>query len=113
MTDLLKLEPATATIPLGRKQKFSKKALAFLWLSNQQEEVSVFMLKGRIRTSEKFASYLRLSIEDGDKAESNSISNQRVLVKSYTESHPDIHIVQEYVDDGYTGTNFDRPRKER
>ena len=105
----MKLRPATATIPLGRKQKFSKKALAFLWLSNQQEEVSVFMLKGRIRTSEKFASYLRLSIEDGDKAESNSISNQRVLVKSYTENHPDIHIVQEYVDDGYTGTNFDRP----
>ncbi len=67
------------------------------------------MPKGRIRTSEKFASYLRLSIDDGDKVESNSISNQRALVQSYAESHPDIHILEEYVDDGYTGTNFDRP----
>ena len=95
-------------MPLGRKQSFLK-ALAFLWLSIQQEEVSVFMLKSNLRTSEKFASYLRLSIEDGDKVESNSISNQRLLVKSYTENHPEIHIVEEYVDDGYTGTNFDRP----
>lgn len=64
---------------------------------------------GKLRTSEKFASYLRLSIEDGDKAESNSISNQRELIKSYAENHPEIHIVQEFVDDGYTGINFERP----
>lgn len=55
------------------------------------------------------AKYLRLSSEDGDKVESNSISNQRELIESYAALHTDINLVKEYVDDGYTGTNFDRP----
>ena len=64
----------------------------------------------------KAATYLRLSKDDGDfslsnsgKAESNSIYNQRELLKNFLRSHPDIHHVAEYVDDGYTGTNFERP----
>lgn len=52
--------------------------------------------------------YLRLSKEDGDKAESYSISNQRDLIKQYLIGHPEIKLVCEKVDDGYTGTNFDR-----
>lgn len=67
------------------------------------------LLKSKSRTSEKFAAYLRLSSDDGDRSESYSIKNQRELIKSYSESHPDVRIVDEYVDDGYTGTNFDRP----
>ena len=55
------------------------------------------------------ADYLRLSIEDGDKAESNSIGNQRELIHSFVAKRKDIHLVAEYVDDGYTGTNFERP----
>lgn len=63
------------------------------------------------RKSEKnmTAKYLRLSSEDGDKEESNSISNQRELIESYVSSHREINLAGEYVDDGYTGTNFDRP----
>ena len=55
------------------------------------------------------AAYLRLSIEDGDKAESNSIGNQRELILDFAAERPGLHLVEEYADDGYTGTNFERP----
>lgn len=59
---------------------------------------------------EKFACmYLRLSREDGDSTESNSISNQRQIIKSYA-SDNDFKVVAEYVDDGFSGSNFDRPK---
>lgn len=54
-------------------------------------------------------SYLRLSVEDGDQIESDSIKNQRVIVNRYKENHPEIQLVGEEIDDGYTGTNFNRP----
>ena len=53
--------------------------------------------------------YLRLSKEDGDKLESDSISNQRKLVSRYLEQHPELVLVDEIVDDGYSGANFRRP----
>ena len=52
--------------------------------------------------------YLRLSREDGDISESNSISNQRQIIKSYAKENG-ITISNEYVDDGFSGSNFDRP----
>lgn len=60
------------------------------------------------------AIYLRLSQEDGDisvsdKNESNSISTQRDLIQGYIQKQPDIMYVTEFCDDGYTGTNFNRP----
>ena len=55
------------------------------------------------------AGYLRLSREDGDKAESDSIANQRQLLEQHLSSHPELRLVGFYQDDGYTGTNFDRP----
>ncbi len=51
---------------------------------------------------------MRLSKDDGDKIESESISNQRNLIYRYAEELK-IHIIKEYVDDGYSGTNFNRP----
>lgn len=53
--------------------------------------------------------YLRLSDEDGDNRESDSISNQRILNKGFLEGKPEFEITKECVDDGYTGTNFSRP----
>lgn len=50
--------------------------------------------------------YYRLSKEDGDKVESDSIVNQKALVKEFLKVHPDIQIHEEKVDDGYTGVNF-------
>lgn len=55
------------------------------------------------------AGYLRLSREDGDKAESDSIANQRAMLQTYIQTHPDLELVDFYQDDGYTGTHFDRP----
>jgi DNA invertase Pin-like site-specific DNA recombinase len=60
------------------------------------------------------AIYVRLSKEDGDvstsaKAESNSISNQKDFIRNFLADKKDIKIVKEYVDDGYSGSNFDRP----
>ena len=56
------------------------------------------------------ALYLRLSKEDGDKDESYSISNQRELGLDFLKKNKDIKLYDEFVDDGYTGSNFDRPR---
>ena len=53
--------------------------------------------------------YLRLSSDDGDNKESDSISNQRILTRGYLEGKPEFVIVKEFIDDGFTGTNFDRP----
>lgn len=53
--------------------------------------------------------YYRLSKDDGTKRESDSISNQRKLVHAFLSNNTHIHLVDEKYDDGYTGTNFDRP----
>ena len=45
------------------------------------------------------AAYLRLSRSDGDQQESNSIKNQRALLNDYLGKHPELHKVDEYVDD--------------
>lgn len=55
------------------------------------------------------ALYIRLSKEDGDKEESNSVSNQRDLIYSFLEDKGDIQVCEEKVDDGYSGVDFDRP----
>lgn len=55
------------------------------------------------------AEYTRLSRDDGDKAESNSITSQKEIIRDYVRKHPELVIVKEYVDDGYSGVNFERP----
>lgn len=55
------------------------------------------------------AEYIRLSREDGDKAESDSIGNQRKLITDYLKEKEDFILYDIYVDDGYSGTNFNRP----
>ena len=58
----------------------------------------------------KAGAYIRLSREDGNKfEESNSIKNQRELIKEFIDKQDDITIYEYYSDDGMTGTNFDRP----
>ena len=49
--------------------------------------------------------YLRLSKEDGERAESNSISNQREIINMYAGKN-NINVAKEYVDDGYSGTSY-------
>ncbi len=50
--------------------------------------------------------YLRLSKEDGDKEESDSITNQKELILEYLKSKPEIKVHEIRVDDGYSGVNF-------
>ncbi len=53
--------------------------------------------------------YTRLSKEDDDGLVSNSITNQRDLILDFLKSMPDIAVCSERSDDGFTGSNFDRP----
>ena len=53
--------------------------------------------------------YLRLSREDGDKEESNSIAGQRDLIRDYLAHHPELREYAVRVDDGFSGSTFDRP----
>lgn len=59
------------------------------------------------------ALYVRLSREDGDKEESDSVGNQRELLASFVRLEADIEPYDIYTDDGYSGTNFERPAFQR
>ena len=64
-------------------------------------------------TDQRVGIYIRLSLADGDgKAESDSIGNQRELIHQFLDRHPQLKTAPrtEFVDDGYTGTNTDRPQ---
>ena len=80
----------------GRKSKYSSEAI------NTKEVKKWFV-----------AIYIRLSQEDSDngedKRESNSITSQKALLNEYIEERNDLIVYDVYVDDGYTGTDFNRP----
>ena len=55
------------------------------------------------------ALYIRLSVQDGDKEESNSIVNQKELLNMFLEKEQELTFYNYYIDDGFTGTTFERP----
>ena len=55
------------------------------------------------------AIYARLSRDDGDKAESDSIVSQKALCEDYIRSHACLRLVKTYADDGWSGVDLDRP----
>lgn len=59
------------------------------------------------------AGYIRLSREDGDKEESDSVGNQRKLLTEYIDKEDGLCLYGFYIDDGYTGTSFRRPDFQR
>ena len=64
------------------------------------------------------AAYIRLSKDDLDidgilKSESNSVSNQREILRNYIKSQPDLMLFDMYVDDGFSGKDFERPEFQR
>ena len=62
----------------------------------------------------KVAAYLRLSKEEySNEKESNSITNQKLIIDNYLKEHREYKLVDYYIDDGYSGTNFDRPEFQR
>lgn len=61
----------------------------------------------------RVGAYIRLSKEDeGSKKESESITNQREYIKEYANKNG-MNLCDYYIDDGYTGSNFDRPNFKR
>lgn len=61
----------------------------------------------------KTAGYIRLSKEDKIKDESNSVTNQKLIITSFVEKNEDLELIDFYIDDGYSGTTFDRPEYKR
>ncbi len=63
------------------------------------------------------AVYIRLSQEDSDngeeRKESNSITGQKTLLNEFIKEHNDLEVFDTYIDDGYTGTDFNRPGFQR
>lgn len=57
--------------------------------------------------------YVRLSREDGDKLESQSVSSQKSIISDFISARSDISIYGYYIDDGFSGTDFDRPEFKR
>ena len=53
--------------------------------------------------------YLRLSLDDGDKEESGSITGQRELLRDYISQHPELLEYAIRIDDGFSGSTFERP----
>lgn len=58
------------------------------------------------------ALYLRLSRDDELQGESSSITTQRSMLRLYAKEHH-LNVIDEYIDDGWSGTNFDRPNFQR
>ena len=62
----------------------------------------------------KVAAYLRLSKEEfSNEKESNSITNQKLIIDNYLDKNKEYRLVVYYIDDGYSGGNFDRPEFQR
>lgn len=81
------------------------------FVRNKKENSDSFIVQWYI------AVYVRLSKEDGDKLESDSIQNQKRIIEQYIKYLEDqgeqIASVEVYSDDGYPGGNFDRPEYKR
>ena len=68
--------------------------------------------KNHLSNQKITALYCRISLDDGSQNESMSISNQKLLLKDYAEKNG-MPRYEYYVDDGYTGRNFNRPSFKR
>lgn len=70
------------------------------------------MKSKQLQLNRKVGNYYRLSKDDEKAGESLSIENQRLILQKYV-AEQGWELVDEYIDDGYSGTNFDRPEVQR
>ena len=63
-------------------------------------------------TKYSVALYMRLSRDDENYGDSVSIETQRTILRQYANDH-NLYVIDEYVDDGWSGTNFERPNFKR
>ena len=76
---------------------------------SRKNGVSEGLPKGPKQTVFRTALYVRLSVEDNGKADADSIENQELLLRNYLAERPYIELKEVYADNGYTGTDFERP----
>lgn len=67
---------------------------------------------GRTTNALRTAFYIRLSVED-NQGRGNSIDNQQLVLRDYIADRPEFLLTQTYIDNGLTGTNFNRPAFQR
>ena len=72
--------------------------------SRKPENVAVTFAAMYVRT----AQYIRLSVED-NKNRGNSIETQKKVLDNYITINPEFAVHDVYIDNGLTGSNFDRP----
>ncbi len=80
----------------------------YLYIASKEVNVSYSIMNN---IDYKVGIYIRLSREDEEKEkyqESESIGNQRTLLMQYIKENK-LNFISEYVDDGVSGTSFDRP----
>lgn len=70
------------------------------------------MKSKQLQLNNKVGLYMRLSKDDERQGESLSIENQRIILTKYAQERG-WTVTDEYIDDGYSGTNFDRPEVQR
>ena len=61
----------------------------------------------------KTGCYARLSVEDSGRPGADTIQTQEVMLREFVDAQPDMEFCGQYSDNGWTGTNFDRPEFER
>ncbi len=83
----------SATVHMARTSKYNN------------ENTAPYSLKPKWRAG----LYIRLSREDGDRAESESVSSQRAILQKFVDDNPEITFSDYYIDDGWSGTDFERP----
>lgn len=77
------------------------------------ESVKAQIPEETIKTLLPTAAYIRLSVENSGNDTDDTLQTQIKLVHNYISNHPDLELTDTYIDNGFTGTNFDRPEFER
>ena len=76
--------------------------------SRKNNDISNDVVSNVSRFTIHTAFYIRLSVED-NKNRGNSIEHQQMLLRNFVAINPEFHVVKTYIDNGKTGTNFERP----
>lgn len=88
---------------MARKKRLNTAAVLNTECVIAQEKIA------EVSNSYQTAAYVRLSMEDSGKIDGFSLQNQKDLLLSFINEHADLHLYKMYVDNGYTGTQFERP----
>lgn len=77
----------------------------------RNEKIAKAQMKPVLTIKERYqaALYIRLSKEDGGKINGNTVENQKALLLDYLSEKSEISLYDIYIDNGYSGTNFERP----